>query len=376
LAASCGDSGSSSGGGGGASTSSGVGAAPTTKYVGSVTVSTDETDGTASATFGETANQFCATKAFGACTLHQCDFDNDIPPEVDAGNITVAGAAIPIKLVADATGDYASVESDAPLFSGGETLTFSATGATVSAFQGSVVAPTGMDVSDVDASDRLFATEGQDLTVHWSGGSGDVATYAFTVLDANELDFLVCMFDRGTGAGTIPGDALQFVSKQGQTTYWGATTDNSVTKVFGETTVTMLASISALNPSSGNAAVGELRFSPAATTSGGQTTTGGGCTNGEGGMFNSSCTCAEQYPAGYEKATDYSYSECGCASGAPCHSACANDKRCGGASPVAGCASCIQEQAASGSQCSYDAFNLAYNDPVSADYALCELNGG
>lgn len=99
--------------------------------------------GSASASFQlRTAGTGCTEQEIGACTLIVCPAQ--VPPgtAVNAGTITVTGAAIPITLTPKADNTYTFVSTNTqPLFTGDETLAASSTGAEVPAFSVSVTAP-------------------------------------------------------------------------------------------------------------------------------------------------------------------------------------------------------------------------------------------
>lgn len=128
-----------------------------------------------------------------------------------AGPIVVEGAAVPIALGEPVDGVAVVTLQSAP-YVGGEMLTVRAAGGEVPAFEGTLRAPTAVQLSEPKPqADGAFAmTPTADQTFRWSGGTaGTAVVIAFESNDAGSpgLD-ATCTFDAAAGAGVVPGAVL------------------------------------------------------------------------------------------------------------------------------------------------------------------------
>ncbi|MGH7296631.1 MAG: hypothetical protein ACRELB_16955 [Polyangiaceae bacterium] len=154
----------------------------------------------------------------GPCLVTTCPTHpaNDAGPVslVSAGALTVTGGAFGdsgIDIGPDNLGSYL-YNTTGPMFSAGDTLTVSASGATVPAFAPtSIVAPGSVTLtSPAQDSGVLTIPTTQDLAVAWTGG----VTGARLILDLSAAftdgssASAACSWDASSGAGTIPAGAL------------------------------------------------------------------------------------------------------------------------------------------------------------------------
>jgi hypothetical protein len=128
-----------------------------------------------------------------------------------AGVVTISGLDMPVSLAP--TGSGVTLYSDSSsftnsLFSGGESLTFSATGAAVPAFTATLVAPSLIDLQSpaVPANGVPFVLDrSADLIFAWSGGGFGTVDVTFSDSTNAAVD---CNFPSSAGTGTIPEAAL------------------------------------------------------------------------------------------------------------------------------------------------------------------------
>lgn len=170
--------------------------------------STPTRGGTASAGFFSSGNYCTTTQTIGACEVATCT--TTAPPAVSAGAITITGAAEAITLTPAADHTYATFMASSPLFSGGESITFSAAGADVPAFSASITTPAKTTITSpakpTPNAPYLNINRTLDMTVRWTGGgSGQVQV----ALDSSNADHRIfCRFEASAGSGTLSAAAL------------------------------------------------------------------------------------------------------------------------------------------------------------------------
>src|SRR5258708_6710274 len=101
-----------------------------------------------SAIFGDPAHpqqpRDCTSTSYGLCQVFDCAFTSSDAPQPDAASITVktlAGRGGESTIMPSSNGHYVSTLPDLPDMTGGETLTFSATGYVVPGFTVDVTYP-------------------------------------------------------------------------------------------------------------------------------------------------------------------------------------------------------------------------------------------
>ena len=132
---------------------------------------------------------------------------------VSAGTLTISGGTLAAPVMVAPSADTYSYTAST-LFSAGQTLVVSASGATVPSFgPDSVVAP-GLPVLTAPAASAgayTIATTA-DLTVTWTGGeSGDL--FFIEGVDTSNAYF-VCEWDASLGSGTVPQAVLAGLAGQ------------------------------------------------------------------------------------------------------------------------------------------------------------------
>ncbi len=166
----------------------------------------------------------CQTEVAGDCTSYVCGPApaQDAGPTVDAGKlaenagvITISGAKIPAgtTLTPGATGAYAPLSrSDLDAWVGGETIKVSATGGSVPAFSGDVIAPspasalTSPALATAPAKTEIDRTK--PLAVAWSGGTAGTIGFTLTATAGGGSATVQCRFDASKGAGSVPVSLL------------------------------------------------------------------------------------------------------------------------------------------------------------------------
>lgn len=160
----------------------------------------------------------CAISAAGpACTLTKCDgFPASDVTSDDAGEIRLNGgsAALTLDYGVLEPGAYVSTSSvptfplaspTTPLFAGGETLGFDATGGAVPAFHGSLRAPKPVSLTSptFDAQNNCPMPQGRDVDFTWTAGAPD-DVMEIVVHGASLDENVTCRFDASAAHGTVP----------------------------------------------------------------------------------------------------------------------------------------------------------------------------
>jgi hypothetical protein len=187
----------------------------------------------------------CKRDVSGACTLVLCDLTNGgnqrPPPGAvqSAGTLTIGGTTPAFSLTYDTvTAQYAvvpAVPSDHLLFTGGETITFSAAGADVPAFTATLVAPAQLTITSPALPVGAFAIDtSKDLVFVWTGASVgkvtfNIGTTTTSTATAVARSLLSCRFDASALTGTIPIATLRKLPKTDAATTARLGTDHSNT---------------------------------------------------------------------------------------------------------------------------------------------------
>jgi hypothetical protein len=166
--------------------------------------------GSASAGFFSNGRICTTQETIGPCIVQQCDF-NATPPAISAGAITLTGGTRPITLAPAADQTYPTLNVQTGLlFDPGATITFSAAGAEVPAFEKSLAMPAKATITSPaeppSGSPFLTFDRGQDFTVTWSGGGEGLMQIALFGPDSSQL--ISCRFEASAGSGTLPASAL------------------------------------------------------------------------------------------------------------------------------------------------------------------------
>jgi hypothetical protein len=131
---------------------------------------------------------------------------------MSAGLVTIAGTRELVSLPPSSSLTYGTFQSLDVLWAGGETLTFSATGADVPAFTDSIIAPAQMQITSATVMpppsqvDDPIIDKSQDFTVTWAAPSFGMVE--ITMSDPVVEHQLRCKFEASAGTATIPSTSL------------------------------------------------------------------------------------------------------------------------------------------------------------------------
>jgi hypothetical protein len=170
----------------------------------------------------------CTTTVYGACTYNDCPNAADGGTPVSAGTLTVAGGALGnngVALSPQANGTY-TYQVNGALFSQGDTMSASASGANVPAFGPETVVGTGLvgiTAPLANMQGMYTISTAQDLTVTWTGGESN-AQVLIEVEGNSGMNtrYAYCLWDAAAGTGTIPSAALAGLANLGSGVFvWG-----------------------------------------------------------------------------------------------------------------------------------------------------------
>ena len=159
------------------------------------------------AIFNYVGQSICTETPGGACILSTCTPQMVFGGGDDAGNLTIAGGSIPTGRTVSNMGN--GVYSDAAMgswFTGGQTLTVSASGGMVPAFGPQpVTAPPFAELTSPQVPDAgvIVIPTSADLTLSWTAGQSG-ATWTITMGYETSDKSLECGWDASLGQGTIP----------------------------------------------------------------------------------------------------------------------------------------------------------------------------
>jgi hypothetical protein len=174
------------------------------------------------------ADSGCTGTTSGACTYFSCS-SSTTPVGLSAGTLVISGGSIPtsVTISPDADNMY-SYEAQGALFTAGQTLSVSASGATVPAFGPvSLVAP-GLPilVSPANVGGTYTIPTSVDLAVAWSGGEAGAVMMLEGTLQGS-LNYFECEWDASAGAGVVPQAVLAGLAGQ-----------SSAVLIYGQSTAT------------------------------------------------------------------------------------------------------------------------------------------
>jgi hypothetical protein len=166
------------------------------------------------ARFGPDAARYSecpAQRTIGACSVGQCSFAISASAPT-AGEIVISGGSTEIAMSPDAGGSYALSDVPGTLFTGGESLTFVASGGEVPGFSGTIVAPTPLELAEPQLPDSpttaVTLVRGAPLTVAWTGTSSGVMRVQLARQPRDVATTVTCRFDVAAGTGTVPADLI------------------------------------------------------------------------------------------------------------------------------------------------------------------------
>ena len=167
--------------------------------------------GTASASFYvNQATGTCTEQEFGECTAFTCPTTTPTPIYASGGTVSVTGLSQAITLTPKADNTYEPFSQMQPLFTGGEMITVSGTGAVAPAFSISVTAPSRAAITSPakpPMNTSLMISRAQDFSVTWTGG-GAGKLYVYFAGPSASGTSLSCGYEADAGSATVPAAAL------------------------------------------------------------------------------------------------------------------------------------------------------------------------
>jgi hypothetical protein len=155
----------------------------------------------------------CTWSTIGPCTALQCP--NSMPPPTknpSAGMVSITGARVSWADGPDANGFYAfQTDNSGYAWKAGNTITYSAPGADLPMFSGSVTAPSIMTLTQPATVPAMI-----DRTTPWSlqwtpGPAGQVLRVTMNYGTASAVSAIDCALPLDAGHGVIPAAALQYL---------------------------------------------------------------------------------------------------------------------------------------------------------------------
>lgn len=148
------------------------------------------------------------------CTTEPADGGTPAYESASAGAISLAGANKPLTLVPTGSGSYEVLSGQEKLWSGGATLSISAAGDEVPAFDanlyGAVPALLTLPVLPPAGTPVTLSTK-TPLSIAWTGAGGGkmMAMLTRSVTSGTTRTVMVsCTFEASTGSGTVPASAM------------------------------------------------------------------------------------------------------------------------------------------------------------------------
>ena len=172
--------------------------------------------GSASASFVTTAaTSSCTQHTVGACDVYVCSTTTPTQSYASDGTITITGLAQAVTLTPQSNNMYAPFSTQqAPLFSGGETVTLHGTGGTAPAFTLMVTMPSRATITSptkpAGTSGSVTIQRSQDFSASWTGG-GAGKLYLYVSGPSGSGATVSCGFDASAGTGKIPAAALSML---------------------------------------------------------------------------------------------------------------------------------------------------------------------
>jgi len=137
------------------------------------------------------------------------------PTDVSAGTLTISGGSLGSVVVMPGTGNSYSYTS-AATFSPGQTLTVTASGATVPAFGPESVTAPAVAVLTVPAatSGTYMISTAADLSLVWTGGQAGAQLIVEGTSSGTPQSYFTCTWDASLGQATIPHAILAGLAGQ------------------------------------------------------------------------------------------------------------------------------------------------------------------
>jgi hypothetical protein len=156
------------------------------------------------------------TTTSGSCSFYT-NCTSTTPAGVSAGTLTISGGNLGagVAVMPGASNQYTYTASSS-MFSAGQTLTVSASGATVPAFgPESVAAPALAVLTSPAASGGAYTiTTSADLAVAWTGGQAGAQLILEGTTTGTPQSYFTCTWDGALGQGTVPHAVLAGLAGQ------------------------------------------------------------------------------------------------------------------------------------------------------------------
>jgi hypothetical protein len=209
-------------------------------YLTRATASTVEYESTAvGASFSypstSTSTATCTSTTVGDCEVTSCSGGSTgtTPPGAAAGTVTVSGGAKTVTLQTSALGPV-SESTNALYWNGGQTLSVSATGATVGAFNATLVVPQQIVVIHpyLPATGSVAISRSGGLTLDWSGGQAGQAVFVLAAGSGGSSTSAICRYPASQTHAVLPAQVLMMFPA-GLASFSASTQDRQEKRVGG-----------------------------------------------------------------------------------------------------------------------------------------------
>lgn len=167
--------------------------------------------------------------AFGVCAIRACP-DLGKVPGTSAGTVSVTGGsqAVTLPPTSSSPSGYTPVFSSQVLFSPGQVLVVSASGASVPPFAMKLPFPSAVAVSAPIIQPSVKIDTSVDLSLGFKGAPGQVVAFVLSSQNTSG-SALICSYDAGAGGGVVPASWLKaFLAANGPSASVGVAAVNSV----------------------------------------------------------------------------------------------------------------------------------------------------
>ncbi len=168
---------------------------------------------------------FKTPERVGSCDVliipPQTQIGGSLPTYVSAGALRLEGGVKELAIDLDPGKPYyASGSFDSALWSGGETLKFTAAGAAIPAFSTTVAAPTTIRVTKPESHfpAAVQVSRSKELVTEWTGTSAGSVLVSISGpnQDANKPNsYITCAFSGADSHATIPANVMQRIDRAG-----------------------------------------------------------------------------------------------------------------------------------------------------------------
>jgi hypothetical protein len=182
-----------------------------------------------------TSTASCTTTTVGDCEVTSCSGGGTgtTPPGAAAGTVTVSGGSKTVTLQTSALGPV-SESTNALYWNGGQLLSVSATGATVGAFNATLVVPQQIVVTHpyLPATGSVAISRTGGLTLDWSGGQAGQAVFVLAAGSASSSTSAICRYPASQTHAVLPAQVLSMFPA-GLASFSASTQDRQEKRVGG-----------------------------------------------------------------------------------------------------------------------------------------------